>query len=120
MTSLSAFLQTTSVNVLHQGWLHKKGVAGLVNVNYILCVCPDRQIQLLNIKKIMKQSWKHRYFELVEDQLDAQLIYYVDSTKKEMKGRINMSEILEIKDVKTYLPTCSALDYALLFFKGSS
>ena len=69
-------ISVTKNGELYSGWLQKKAPSGLV------------------------RSWKNRFFVLQEEQLDAVLRYYTtdDEAKQELKGTVNLNEVLEIRN----------------------
>ena len=69
-------VSVTKNGELYSGWLQKKAPSGLV------------------------RAWKNRFFVLQEEQLDAVLRYYTtdDEAKQELKGTVNLNEVLEIRN----------------------
>jgi hypothetical protein len=61
-----------------EGWLKKRGAVGLV------------------------KSYKDRFFELAENQLNVELKYYADFSKQKLKGQVNLNEVLEIRNLEKF------------------
>jgi hypothetical protein len=52
------------------------------------------------------RNWSPRFFIVSEEQLDAQIKYYTNSDREELKGTINVQEITEIRDVSESPSSC--------------
>jgi hypothetical protein len=55
------------------------------------------------------RNWSPRFFIVSEEQLDAQIKYYTNSDREELKGTINVQEITEIRDVSESPSPCPLL-----------
>ena len=59
-----------------EGWLQKRGAVGLL------------------------KGAKQRFFSLVENQLSSELRYYTTDAKTDLKGQINLNDVMELRDGK--------------------